>query len=154
MNYHLAILAPGWIELILNGSKTIESRFAKVKCAPYGKINTGDVVYLKESGGPVKGQFTAAEVETFKLWRMHDLSSIFAKYRSQIFARDYPEESASYYPPVHWRLSRYATLIHVTDVIAYEHPFPYRQKGRSAWLLLKEPLKAKSIYWNRKTMEV
>ena len=25
MKYHLAILTPGWIELILEGSKTIES---------------------------------------------------------------------------------------------------------------------------------
>ena len=65
MQHHLAILAPGWIEPILDGSKTIESRFTKVRCAPYGKIHADDLVYMKESGGPVKGQFTVAEVETF-----------------------------------------------------------------------------------------
>ena len=65
MQHHLAILAPGWIEPILHGSKTIESRFTKVRCAPYGKIHAGDLVYMKESGGPVKGQFTVAKVETF-----------------------------------------------------------------------------------------
>ena len=27
MKYHLSILTPGWIELILDGSSTIESRF-------------------------------------------------------------------------------------------------------------------------------
>ena len=145
MNYHLAILTPGWIDLILDGKKTIESRFTKVKCAPYGKVNTGDVVYLKESGGPVKGQFAAAEVETFHFWRLHDIWSIFYKYRSQIFAWDYPEEVASYCLPHKWMVSQYATLIHIADVIAYEHPFPYRQKGRSAWLLLKEPLKAEPL---------
>ena len=66
MNHHLAILYPVWIELILDGSKTIESRFSKVRCAPFGKVSTGDTVYLKVSGGPVKGHFTVADVTTFE----------------------------------------------------------------------------------------
>ena len=41
---HLAILTPSWIELILDGSKTIESRFTKVRCLPFGKVRAGDVV--------------------------------------------------------------------------------------------------------------
>lgn len=65
MKHHLAILSPGWIELILDGSKTIESRFTKVRCAPFGKVHEGDIVYLKESGGLVKGMFTVAKVETY-----------------------------------------------------------------------------------------
>ena len=60
MKYHLAILTPGWIDLILDGSKTIESRFTKVRCAPFGKVHEGDSVYLKESGGLVKGMFRVA----------------------------------------------------------------------------------------------
>ena len=48
MKYHLAILTPGWIDLILDGTKTIESRFTKVRCAPFGKVHEGDSVYLKE----------------------------------------------------------------------------------------------------------
>ena len=60
MQHHRAILAKGWIDPILEGAKTIESRFTKVRCAPYGKVNTGDLVYMKECGGPVKGHFTVA----------------------------------------------------------------------------------------------
>ena len=66
MKHHLAILSPGWIELILDGSKTIESRFTKVRCAPFRKVHEADSVYLKESGGLVKGMFTVAEVETYE----------------------------------------------------------------------------------------
>ena len=63
MQRHLAILAPGWIEPILDGTKTIESRFTKVRCAPYGKVHAGDLVYMKESGGPVKGNETQPFIE-------------------------------------------------------------------------------------------
>ena len=55
MQHHLAILAPGWIDPILDGAKTIKSRFTKVRCAPYGKVHAGDLIYMKERGGPVKG---------------------------------------------------------------------------------------------------
>ena len=121
MKYHLAILTPGWID----GSKTIESRFTKV-CAPYGKVNTGDVVYLKESGG--KGQFAASGNFSFLA------TTRYLEYFLQVsFAWDYPEEVASYCLPHKWMVSQYATLIHIADVIAYEHPFPYR-KRQSAWL--------------------
>lgn len=39
-----------------------------------------------------------------------------------------------------WLTAKHATLIHIADPIAFENPFPYRQKGRSAWLVLDTPL--------------
>ena len=136
MQHHLAILAPGWIEPILHGSKTIESRFTKVRCAPYGKVNTGDLIYMKESGGPVKGQFRVAEVETFDNLTDDIVDQIYDKHCERILVNTYDYDT----PPLKWYFSRYATLIHVTDVIGYGNPFPYKQKGRSAWLLLDAPL--------------
>lgn len=139
MKYHLAILTPGWIDLILDGSKTIESRFTKVRCAPFGKVNEGDTVYLKESGGLVKGNlFTAAKVETFENLTDAQICDLFYKeYREQIFS----SLSASMQrPPEKWLTAQHATLIHVSDPIAFDNPFAYRQKGRSAWLVLDAPL--------------
>lgn len=138
MKYHLAILTPGWIELILDGSKTIESRFTKVRCAPFGKVNEGDRVYLKESGGLVKGMFTVAKVETFENLTDAQICDLFYKeYREQIFS----SLSASMRrPPEKWLTAKHATLIHVCDPIAFDNPYAYRQKGRSAWLVLDAPL--------------
>ena len=138
MKYHLAILAPGWTELILDGSKTIESRFTKVRCAPFGKVHEGDSVYLKESGGLVKGMFTVAKVETFENLTDAQICDLFYKaYREQIFS----SLSASMQrPPEKWLTAKHATLIHVSDPIAFAEPFPYKQKGRSAWLVLDAPL--------------
>ena len=138
MKYHLAILAPGWTDLILDGSKTIESRFTKVRCAPFGKVHEDDVVYLKESGGLVKGMFTVAKVETFENLTDAQICDLFYKeYREQIFS----DLSASMQrPPEKWLTAKHATLIHIADPIKFENPFPYKQKGRSAWLVLDTPL--------------
>ncbi|MBI2106825.1 ASCH domain-containing protein [Candidatus Woesearchaeota archaeon] len=38
---------------ILTGQKKIESRWYKVKYAPWNRIKSGDVVYFKDSGEPV-----------------------------------------------------------------------------------------------------
>lgn len=132
ITYHLAILTPGWIERILDGSKTIESRFTKVRCAPFGKVNAGDIVYIKESGGLVKGMFTVAKVETFENLTEGQICDLFYKeYREQIFS----SLSASMQrPPDKWLTAKHATLIHVSDPIAFDNPFAYRQKGRSAWI--------------------
>lgn len=138
MKYHLAILTPGWSERILDGSKTIESRFTKVRCAPFKKVHEGDVVYLKESGGLVKGMFTVAKVETFENLTDAQICDLFYKeYREQIFS----DVSASMHrPPEKWLTAKHATLVHIADPIAFADPFPYKQKGRSAWLVLDTPL--------------
>ena len=52
---HLAILREPFLQFILDGKKTIESRFYKNRCAPYNQINEGDVILLKKTSGPVVG---------------------------------------------------------------------------------------------------
>ena len=91
MKYHLAILTPGWIDLILDGSKTIESRFTKVRCAPFGKVHEGDSVYLKESGGLVKGMFRVAQVETFENLNRSGIQAIYERCGQAIFYRAFTQ---------------------------------------------------------------
>ena len=137
MQYHLAILTPGWIELILDGSKTIESRFTKVRCAPFGKVHEDDVVYLKESGGLVKGNlFTVAKVETFENLDKSGIQAIYERCGQAIFCQYFTR----FFPPEKWVAAKHATLIYVSDPVVFDEPFPYRQKGRSAWLVLSAPL--------------
>lgn len=59
---HIAIMKKSWklTDKILTGEKTIESRWYKTRRAPWNLIKTGDRIYFKDSGEPVKIQ---AEVE-------------------------------------------------------------------------------------------
>ena len=44
---HLAVLLEPFCSWLLVGTKTIESRFSRVRCAPYGTLSEGDVVVVK-----------------------------------------------------------------------------------------------------------
>jgi len=54
---HLAILTEPYCSLLLQGKKTVESRWMINRVAPYGKAHSGDLVYVKKSGGPVLATF-------------------------------------------------------------------------------------------------
>lgn len=68
---HIAIMKKEWglTEKILNGQKKIESRWYFVKYQPWDKIKSGEVVYFKDSGEPVR---LMAEVE--KVMQFSDLT--------------------------------------------------------------------------------
>ena len=40
---------------MLDGKKTVESRFSSVRCSPFHKVSKGDIILLKKAGGPVVG---------------------------------------------------------------------------------------------------
>ena len=135
MQHHLAIFTQPWLDLILDGRKTIDSRLTKVRCAPYRKISIGDVVYMKESVGLVKGQFIAAKIETYENLTPQILNNINSQYLSEIFADlDFEEFRKK------WHSAKYATLIHITNVHTFKKPFPFPKRDRRAWVLLDEPL--------------
>lgn len=108
-NLHLAVMAEPFLSLMLSGQKTTESRFSKNKIAPYGKIKTGDIVFLKATAGPVLGFFRAGNVQFLELDTIN-LSRIKQEYGATICADD-----------AFWEMQKekhYATLIEVTHLIA------------------------------------
>ena len=84
---HLAIFQQPFLELILAGKKTIESRFSQKKIAPYGRINVRDVVLMKKSGGNVLGEFTVKNVLEFEKLNPTKLQEIKVKYGKEICSK-------------------------------------------------------------------
>lgn len=58
---HLAVFSEPYLDYIINGKKTIESRFSKNRSLPYQKVKTNDIIIIKQSSGPVVGYFRAGE---------------------------------------------------------------------------------------------
>lgn len=138
IQFHLAILTKNWIDPILSGEKTIESRFSKVRCAPYGKVKIGDKIFLKESGGLVKGSCIVDNVKTYAFRSESEIHHIYREKGQAIFAGEYDPQQP---PPEKWLTAKYATLIYITDPIPYlDGAFPYKKKDQRAWVLLDEPL--------------
>ena len=59
---HLVILHRPYLELILAGTKTVESRLSKNRHPAATRCRRGDVLYLKEAGGDVRGRAVVASI--------------------------------------------------------------------------------------------
>lgn len=70
----------GLISKILDGTKTIESRWYKNKSAPWNKINSGDTVYYKNSGGLATAKAEVSKVLQFEGLTQDKIKEIVDKY--------------------------------------------------------------------------
>lgn len=111
---------------MLEGKKTIESRFSKNKILPYNQISKDDIVIVKKSSGNVVAYFTIKEVLFFNL-NETSIDEIKTKYSKQLCV----DESF-------WlskRNSNYATLI-IIDKIVKLNSFHIDKKGMQTWINL------------------
>lgn len=127
-NIHLGIFTEPCLSYMLNGKKTIESRFSKNKIAPYEKITNNDIVLVKKSGGNIVAYFTIKEVLFFNLqdYAIEDLKE---KYNKELCVSNSFWESK--------KDSQYATLIKIDKLVNLK-PFPINKKGMQTWIMIKE----------------
>src|ERR1700731_133584 len=52
-NLHLAVFVEPFLSFLLEGRKTIESRFSIHRRPPFECVRKGDIVLVKASGGPI-----------------------------------------------------------------------------------------------------
>lgn len=123
---HLGIFSEPYLTYMLEGKKTIESRFSKNRIVPYNKITKDDIVIIKKSSGDVLGYFTIKNVLFFDLNTV-SINEIKEKYYEQLCV---DEEF--------WitkKNSNYATLI-IIDKLYKLKPFHVHKKGMQTWIIL------------------
>lgn len=105
---HLAIIHKRFLDAILEGTKTVEARISKVRCAPFGRVEAGDTIYLKQAGGPVRATAIASCVRTHEDLTREGLRRLRREWNDRIGG-----------PGEYWSGRagcRYATLIELADV--------------------------------------
>ncbi len=85
-NSHLVILKRPYLDAILTGRKTIESRFMRTSRAPFGKINSGDQLFFKITSGPVCATGRVQKVMSFDNLTPKRLQQIRRTYNDRIIA--------------------------------------------------------------------
>lgn len=123
---HIAVMIDPFLTYILDGTKTIESRFSKHLIAPYQRIHPGDLVFLK--AGPIVAAFRASTVECVGLTETER-----ARLREDYSERICADEEF-------WaaRADRnYATLIGISQVQRLT-PLTVPKHDRRGWLVLRE----------------
>jgi ASC-1-like (ASCH) protein len=134
---HLAIMRKSWglLPKILNGEKTIESRWYRNKYSPWDKIKKGDTVYFKNSGGePVTVKAEVLDVLQFSNLTPKKVKEILNEYG----ARDGlgKKEIDNYYEK--FKDKNYCLLIFIKNPEKIE-PFEVDKKGfgaMSAWITI------------------
>jgi len=124
---HLAILQQPYLDLIADGTKTIESRFNTKRAAPFGKIAVGDLVLLKEPGKPVTNYFFAAAVILIDLAE-EPLALVRQQYGAGICAQneqDFWQSKAD---------SRYCTLVEVGEKGQITPALDITKKDQRGWV--------------------
>jgi hypothetical protein len=126
---HLAILVDPYLQLLLDGKKTIESRFSIDRRAPYDRVQPGDVILLKRSGGPIVGIGLVADAMFYRLTPAV-LQSIRDAFADELGISD----------PSFWsdrERAAFATLLRLAHVRPLS-PIPYRKRDQRAWIILKQ----------------
>ena len=128
-NYHLVILKKPYLEAILDGRKRVESRFSKTRRYAIGRVLTGDILFLKQSSGPVCGMATVEAVKNFENLTLGQITKIKEQYN------DYVQGTEEY-----WRSKadcKFGFLIWLKDVRVIE-PVRIHKKDWRAWVVLTE----------------
>jgi len=128
---HLAILRQPFLDSILSGEKTIESRWYKFKKAPFGMIKKGEIVYFKEAGKNVSAKAEVEKALFFDGLDAEKIRQIIEKYGGRIGIDFSYEEKV--------KDKKFCTLIFVKNVCKIA-PFEIDKKGygnMAAWITLK-----------------
>src|SRR5689334_4134014 len=64
---HLAVMTGHYLDRLLDGTKTIESRFTRHRVAPFEQVASGDVIFFKPAGGPITAAGLAGTVQLLDL---------------------------------------------------------------------------------------
>lgn len=126
---HLAVFVEPYLQYVLEGKKTVESRFSTRRFAPYQQVDAGDVILLKQSGGPIVGICQVSYVWFYQLdpasWQ-----EIQARFAQALCAQD----------PVFWQQrahAAFATLMRVRNVAALPAQ-PVTKRDRRGWVVLHQ----------------
>ena len=131
MPIHVVILQRRYLELILGGRKTVESRLTKTAGPPFGKVEVGQRLFIKASGGPFMATAVVGEVASYDNLTADRIRQLYRQYNAAVCGEvDY------------WKLkrdSRYATFITLEQVEPLDVG-PAYNRSLQAWHVLSDDL--------------
>lgn len=125
---HIPILVEPYLQFILDGTKTVESRFSRNGCAPFERVAAGDILLLKRQSGPIVGACAVSDVWNYRL-TPSTLADIRMRFGPAIQPQNgFWEDRAD---------AGFATLMRITDV----RPLPevdIPKRDRRGWVVLRD----------------
>lgn len=138
---HLAVFVEPFLQYVLDGSKTVESRFSVKATAPYDRVAPGDILLLKRSGGPVVGVCRVADV-----WQ-YELDAATWRYIKQQFARALRVDGSNFLEQKSH--ASFATLIRIDQVLPIQ-AVPCEKRDRRGWVVLRDLESQRTLFADAK----
>ncbi len=129
MHQHIAILQRQYLDLILSGIKTVESRLTGNALAPYNKIQPGQRIYFKQSAGPFRATAIADTIDFYDNLTPAKLRKLYDQYNARVCgSEDY------------WFITKakakYATFVTLRDVLPTHVGPPMKPSQGLAWFVI------------------
>jgi hypothetical protein len=126
---HLAVLTKPYLEKIITGQKTIESRFSKSRTPPFDRVQKDDIVFLKEVSGPIHAIALTSQVLFFGPLKPGEAEYIMESYQEGLqLDSDFQKSKQD---------SHYATLISLGRILPIK-PIQLIKLDRRPWVILKD----------------
>lgn len=125
---HLAVFVEPYLGFALDGHKTVESRFSLNRSAPYLRVNSGDVILLKRSGGRIAGLCRASHAWYYAL-EPGGLVEIRERFGRAICAQGEEFWTSR-------ERTAFASLIQI-DCVTRLAPVPFPKRDRRGWVVLR-----------------
>ena len=127
--HHLVILREPYLDAILAGRKTIESRLTVTRRAYWGRVLYGDKLFLKQSSGPVCATAKVLKARYYENLTPRQIEQIKNQYNNRILGADEYWHSKSG--------CRYGVLVWIGQV-KHIKPIWIEKRDWRAWVVLSE----------------
>lgn len=125
---HIAILRQPFFNMVLNGEKTIESRWSMNKIAPYKKVSIWDEILIKLTGQPVTAIAKVKDVKYYELTPVI-VEQIRVKYGKEIGTDKFEDWQSTL-------KKKYCTLIWLENIKRIS-PINVPKSNGAGWLIVK-----------------
>lgn len=129
---HLVILRPPYLDMILSGAKTVESRLSRRRHPAAARCQVGDWLYLKRVGGDVEGRASVVAIDRYADLDPARLRGLAEEWAGRVAAT----EAEDWYQRMK-QDARHALFLTLADVQRFTLPksaLPARLPWASAWI--------------------
>ncbi len=131
---HVAVVRRCFLDELLAGRKTIESRLTATRRDPFGRVRAGERVYLKESGGPFRGVGVVERAEFSRVRGPRGLWRVLEPHMEAIGGAAIAEAEA--FVRSRERSARFVSLVWLRSVAADARGVSIPKLHGRAWLCL------------------
>lgn len=136
---HLAVFVEPFLTYVLDGTKTVESRFSNTRTAPYRFVKPGDQILVKVAGGPV---VAFAQVQ-HTLYLAHPREDHLQEVRTR-FGRQLRDDVPGFWESR--ERASYVSLLSLGSVHTLSSPVSCAKRDRRGWVVLSSAVRQRTLF--------